>query len=194
MDHGKRDEPVCRSPRLAFVFWTLADGTLLPCRSSCLRPVSRRFSMNKLILLLVAALVLAPSVTLAQAKKKDRPDTEIEKAMDQMAGAVRKLRSLVTDPAQTATSLELVATIKAGALEAKKHVPLRAADVPEGDRAAFVADFQKRMEAFVAAVAKVERALKDGKNDEAGRLFQELGRLQKAGHKDFQRPEEKEMK
>ena len=150
--------------------------------------------MNKLILLLVAALVLSPSVTFAEAKKKDHPDTEIEKAMDQMAGAVRKLRSLVTDPAQTATSLELVATIKAGALEAEKHVPLRAADVPESDRAAFVADFQKRMDAFIAAVAKIESALKDGKNDEAGRLFKELGGLQKAGHKDFQRPEEKEMR
>ena len=61
-------------------------------------------------------------------------------------------------------------------------------------RAALVADFQKRMDAFVAAVAKIERALKDGKNDEAGQLFQELGRLQKAGHTDFQRPEEKEMR
>jgi soluble cytochrome b562 len=150
--------------------------------------------MKKLIFLLVAALVLSPAFTFAQAKKKDRPDTDIEKAMGQMARAVRKLKNQVSDPAQNAASLELVATIRAGALEAKKHVPLRAADVPEVDHAAFVADFQKRMDEFLDAVGKLERALQDGKNDEAGQLLKELGRLQKAGHKDFQRPEKKEMK
>ena len=150
--------------------------------------------MKKLLLLLVVALVLAPAGAFAQTKKKGRPDTDIEKAMGQIAGAVRKLKNQVTDPAQNATSLALVATIRAGALEAKKHAPLRAADVPEGDRAAFVADFQKGMDEFLAAVAKLERALKDGKNDEAGRLFKELGRLQKAGHKDFQRPEKQETR
>ncbi len=150
--------------------------------------------MKKLIFLLVAGLVLSPTFTFAQAKKKDRPDTDIEKAMGQMSGAVRKLKKQVSDSAQNAASLELVATIRAGALEAKKHVPLRAADVPESDRAAFVADFQKRMDEFLDAVGKLERALQDGKNDEAGPLLKELGRLQKAGHKDFERPEKKEMK
>jgi soluble cytochrome b562 len=150
--------------------------------------------MKKILLLLVAALVLLPPVAFAQAKKKDRPDTDLENAMGQMSGAVRKLKSQVTDPAQNAASLALVATLRAGALEAKKYVPLRAADMPEGDRAAFVAGFQKRMDEFLAAVAKLEQALQDGKNDEAGQLLKELGRLQKTGHKDFQQPEKKEMK
>jgi len=95
--------------------------------------------MKKLHLLL-AVMLIAPAIVFAQ-PKKDRPDTDIEKAMEMMSGAYRKLRRQVTDPAQNAASLELVATIKAGVTEARKHTPLKAADLPEPERAAFVENY-----------------------------------------------------
>ena len=72
--------------------------------------------------------------------------------------------------------------------------PLKSAYVPEPDRAAFAASFQKRMDEFVAAVDQLEEALKAGNNAEAARLAGELDRLQKTDHKEFRRPEKDEKK
>ena len=143
--------------------------------------------MKKLPLLL-AVMLIAPALVCAE-PKKDHPDTDIEKAMEKMAGAYRKLRRQVTDPAQNAASLELVATIKAGATEARKYSPLKAADLPGPERAAFVENFQKKLDEFLDAAGRLEVALKAGNNEEAARLVAELGKIQKADHKEFRRPE-----
>jgi hypothetical protein len=66
--------------------------------------------------------------------------------------------------------------------------------VPEADRAAFEAGFQKKMDEFVAAVGQLEEALKTGNNTEAARLAGELDRLQKTDDKEFRRPEKDEKK
>jgi len=139
----------------------------------------------------VIALLLAPTVLLAQ-PKRDRPDTDIEKDMHKISHAYRQLRKQVKDPAQNASSLELVATIRAGAVDARTHTPLRAADVPESERAAFEAGYQKKMGEFIDTVDQLAAALKAGDNDAAARLTRELDRLQDADHKDFRRPEKHE--
>lgn len=143
--------------------------------------------MKKLHLLLTVMLI-APAIVFAE-PKKDRPDTDIEKAMGKMAGAYRKLRRQVTDPAQNAASLELVVTIKAGATEARKYTPLKAADLPEPDRAAFVENFRGKLDEFLGTAGRLEDALKAGNNEEAAGLVAELGKIQKADHKEFRRPE-----
>ncbi len=142
---------------------------------------------------LFAALLLVPAILAAQ-PKKDRPDTDIEKAMHQIGKAYRQLRKQVADPAQNASSLELVATIKAGAMEARKYKPLKTGDLPDADRAAFVEDFQKHMGEFIDTVEQLEGALRANKNDEAARLAKELDELQKKNHKEFRRPEKPEPK
>ena len=40
-------------------------------------------------------------------------------------------------------------------------------------------------------IAKLEAALKAGKNDEAAKICEELGAAQKEGHKDFKKPDAK---
>jgi soluble cytochrome b562 len=147
--------------------------------------------MNRTSLLL-AALLLVPAIVFAQ-PKKDRPDTDIEKAMHQIGKAYRQLRKQVADPAQNASSLELAATIRAGAVAAQKHVPLKAQDVAEADRAAFVDDFRRKMGEFIDTVDQLEGALQAGRNDEAVRLTKDLEELQKKDHKEFRRPEKHEM-
>ena len=138
--------------------------------------------------LLLTVMLIAPAIVFAE-PKKDRPDTDIEKAMDKMAGAYRKLRRQVTDPAQNAASLELVVAIKAGATEARKYTPLKAADLPEAERAAFVENFQKKLDEFLGTAGRLEDALKAGNNEQAAALVAELGKIQKADHKEFRRPE-----
>jgi Cytochrome b562 len=146
--------------------------------------------MRKLTLLALA-LLFVPSFLPAQ-PKRDRPDTDIEKDMHKMGRAYRQLRKQVKDPAQNASSLELVATIRAGAVDARTHTPLRAADVPEADRAAFESKYQKKMGDFIAVVDQLADALKAGDNATAAKLTSELDRLQDADHKDFRRPKKRD--
>src|SRR5512135_2606823 len=113
--------------------------------------------MNKPHLLFAALLLVSP--ILLALPKKDRPDTDIEKAMHQIGKAYRQLRKQVADPAQNASSLELAATIRAGAVEARKHTPLKAQDVAETDRAAFEEKFQLKMGEFIDTVDRLENAL-----------------------------------
>ena len=112
--------------------------------------------------------------------------------MDVMGTAFRKLKRQVTDATQNAASLQLVATIRLGAEEAVKLVPAKAADVPAAERAKFVADYQVKMKDLLTTLEKLEVALRADKNDEAARLVAELGLMQKAGHKTFKRPDEKQ--
>ena len=138
--------------------------------------------------LLLTVMLIAPAIVFAE-PKKDRPDTDIEKAMEKMAGTYRKLRRQVTDPAQNAASLELVVAIKADATEARKYPPLKAADLPEADRAAFVENFREKLDEFLVTAGRLDDALKAGNNEEAAGLVAELGKIQKADHKEFRRPE-----
>lgn len=141
----------------------------------------------KLVQVLICLVLIMPATCGAQ-PKKERPDTDIEKSMHQMGRAFRQLRKQAPDPAQNASSLELVATIKAAATEAQKHTPLKAANLPEQDRAAFAADYRKRMGEFIDMVGRLEEALKAGNNMEAVKLVAALGLTQKKDQKDFQSP------
>jgi len=140
---------------------------------------------------LFAALLLVPAFLSAQ-PKKDRPDTDIEKAMHQIGKAFRQLRKQVADPSLNASSLELADAMKAGATEARKHEPLKTQDVPEADRAAFVAKFREKLGEFIGTVDRLEDALRAGRNDEAVKLAKDLDDLQKTDHKEFRRPEKSE--
>jgi soluble cytochrome b562 len=153
--------------------------------------------MKKIPLLLAALIFIAPlcaetapapSARPAQAQKKDkgRPDTEIEKAMGKMGGAFRKLRRQAKEGQFSPNAAELVATMKAAVAEAQKHEPLKARELPEADRAKFLADFRAKLDEFSAALDKLSAALKDGKTDEAVTLMEKIGKLQRADHEEFQ--------
>jgi soluble cytochrome b562 len=115
----------------------------------------------------------------------------MEGKMDTMGGAFRKLKRQVADATKNAESLQLLATIQTAANEAAKLIPAKAADLPAADRAKFEADYQAGMKKLIDGFGKLEVALKADKNDEAAKLVGEIGALQKAGHKEFKRPDEK---
>lgn len=121
---------------------------------------------------------------------KDDDETELGGKMDKMNGAFRKLRKQINDPSANASSLEQVAIMRQYAVEAAKLTPAKAADIPEADRAKFVADYQAKMKDTLALIDKLADALKANKNDEAAKLFAQLGAAQKEGHKQFKRPKQ----
>ncbi len=148
----------------------------------------------KIRILLLAVLFAFPAVVLVRAdgQKKPAPDeTELEGKMDSMSQAWKKLKRQAADATKNAESLQLVATLRSAAEEAAKLEPAKAADVPVADRAKFVAEYRVGIKKLIAALTQLETALQAGKNDEADKLVADIGALQKAGHKEFKRPDEK---
>jgi hypothetical protein len=103
--------------------------------------------------------------------------------MDKMGGAFRKLKRQVADASKNEDSLKLVATIKAASAESVKLTPAWKPEQKE--------KYQAKMKEFNGSVAKLEAALKAGKNDEAAKICEELGAAQKEGHKEFKKPDAK---
>ena len=151
---------------------------------------------NRLLLLVLALTLMFPVASLraadpqpgaAPAPKDD--ETELGKTMSKLNGAWRKLRKQIADPANNASSLELVATVKAAAVQSLTLKPAKVEDVPAADREKFVADYQAQMKTFIATADQLESALKANDNTGAQAIMQKMGGMQKEGHKEFKRPE-----
>ncbi len=117
--------------------------------------------------------------------------TELADKMSALNGAFKKLRRQIADPAANASSLELVASLRAAAETALPLTPEKAKLTPEAERQKFVAAYQAKMKVFLAEVQKLEAALQAGNNDEAAASLGRLGMLQKEGHREF-RPAKKD--
>jgi len=146
--------------------------------------------MKKFLTLFLALAVLLPALPSLRAAD-DKKETELETTMGKMNGAFRKLRRQVLDASKNAESLELVASMRAASVKSTELIPALAADKPEAERAAFVAGYKKQMQEFMAALAPLEAALKANNNAEAEKLVAGLGAMQKKGHKEYKKPDEK---
>ncbi len=142
------------------------------------------------IRILLLSLICAVGVP-AALHAADKEETELGNHMDKMNGAMRKLKKQVGDAAQNASSLELVATIKKEGAASVKLEPAKKAEIPAGDQAKFVADYQKQMKDFNAKVEALEAALKANNNTEAAKIVDEMGAAQKQGHKAFKKQDKK---
>jgi cytochrome c556 len=125
----------------------------------------------------------APAAPAAPKEKKN--ETELSKQMEKMNGAFRKLRRQAGDATKNADSLEQVAILKKYAEASLKFEPFKATEVPAADKEKMIAGYKAKMNDFVAAVGKLEAALQAGNNEEAAKLVQELGAMQKEGHKEY---------
>lgn len=128
-----------------------------------------------------------PAAAAAPASHEEET-TELGEQMDRLSGAFRKLRRQAGDPALNASSLEQLAVMREAAQAAQKFVPAKAADLPEGKRAAFTADYRKQMDRLLALLAGTEAAFKAGDNAAAQKRVEELADLQKASHREYRKP------
>ncbi|HTU01313.1 MAG TPA: cytochrome b562, partial [Candidatus Sulfotelmatobacter sp.] len=127
----------------------------------------------------------APAAPAAHDEKK----TDLEMRMDRIGKAFRKLRKQVADPAQNASSLELLAAMQAAAKEAIEFTPAKAEDVPADQRAKFVEDFRSGIRDLEDKFAKLQDALAAGRNDDAAKKVGGIADFEKKEHKEFRRPE-----
>ena len=131
---------------------------------------------------------VAPNVAPAAAAPDEDKKTDLEMRMDRMGKALRKLKKQVADPAQNASSLELVASMQAAATEALDFTPAKAADLPADQQAKFVDDYKAGIKGMKDEFTKLSAALTAGKNDDAVKLVAEIGDLEKKDHKEFRKP------
>jgi hypothetical protein len=119
----------------------------------------------------------------------DDKKTELEMRMDRASKAFRKLRKQVADPAQNASSLDLVSKMAAAFKEAEDLTPEKAMDLPEADRPKFVSDYKAGIQAMEDEVSKLSDALTAGKNDVAASIVADMFAMEKKDHKEFKKPE-----
>ena len=135
-----------------------------------------------LAVLAAALLVIAPvSDRFASAAE----DTELMKQMEAMQDHLKKLRKSIKDPKENAASLETLAMFQEATVRSKGQVPARAAQVPEAERAKFVAAYRKEMVALLEHLCKIEVALLDNDNAKAEELFKALKKIEDDGHEKF---------
>ena len=136
-----------------------------------------------------APAVAAAPATAPAAAPSDEKKTELEMRMGRVGKAFRKLRKQVADPAQNASSLELVGKIQAAFKESEALTPEKADDVPADQRAKFVSDYQAGIKAMEDQFTKLSDALTAGKNTDATAIVGDIFEQMKKDHKEFRRPE-----
>lgn len=133
----------------------------------------------------VSAFPVSPVV----AAEEEAAETELGKHMEDIGASWRRVRRQVAEPASNAATAELVAKIRANAELSLKLAPVRAEDLPEAERPAFIASYKKEMQNFVQMLLNLEKALNEGRNEDAVKLVADIGAHQRSAHKEFRRPE-----
>jgi soluble cytochrome b562 len=98
---------------------------------------------------------------------------------------LRKLTRQYADPAQKASSLEIVATLQKSAEASKTNFPEKAEKMPEDDKAKYIALFTKDMEALSKQLADLKTAIEAGDNDKAKAQLDALNQLKNSSHKEL---------
>jgi soluble cytochrome b562 len=136
-----------------------------------------------------AAPAQAAAPAAAPAGHDDEKKTDLEMRMGRIGKAFRQLRKQVADPAQNASSLELLARMQAAAKEAAEFTPKKAEDIPADQRAKFEEDFKAGISSLQDLFTKLQGALMAGKNEDAVKIVGDIGDFEKKQHKEFRRPE-----
>lgn len=112
-------------------------------------------------------------------------DTALMKEMKIVNKNLRTLKRQVADASKKDDNLALIATIKKSLDASLKLEPKQTKEIPEAEKAAYLAKYKEQMTALGKTFDEVETAVKDGKTDEAKKAFEKLSEQKEKGHKDF---------
>lgn len=140
----------------------------------------------KLKSLLTLALTLAIGSSMAFAADDDTP---LLKEMKTINKNLRTLKRQVEDASKKDENLALIAASRKSIEASLKLEPIKTKEVPAADKAAYLDKYKAQMNELAKSYADLETAVKDGKADEAKKIFEKLSEQKEKGHKDFA-PEE----
>ena len=149
-----------------------------------------------LFALLTLSLVSVPGVRAEEAKpapaaKPEKPDTELELTMQKINKAWREVRKADKEGKLSPATASLVETMRVNAEAALKLTPEMEADKPAADRAKFHADYQAQLKKLIETLGRLESALNANDLPGAAKLVAEVKDVQKSGHHNFKKPDEK---
>lgn len=135
----------------------------------------------KLKSLLTFALTLALSGSFVFAEE----DTQLAKEMKTINKNLRTLKRRVEDASKKDENLGLIAASKKAIEASIKLEPAKTKDVPAADKAAYLEKYKAQMTEMNKSFEALETAVKEGKVDDAKKVFEKLGEEKEKGHKDF---------
>jgi hypothetical protein len=112
-------------------------------------------------------------------------DTPLAKSMKVVNKSIRTMKRQIDDPAKKDDNLALIATAKKSIDECLKLDPAKTKDVPAGEKAAYLDKYKAEMKEVGKTFDELETAVKDGKTDDAKKIFEKLSDEKEKGHKDF---------
>ena len=140
--------------------------------------------------LLAAALAFPLASFVAPQDPGGHEESPLEEEMLTLEDNLGKLRRAIRDESKAAECLEAVAAMQQAVMKCKLMTPPRAADLPEDQRAAFVADYRKMLIGLLQDQLALETALLDGDFDTAKELFKKVRAMEETGHERFMGEEE----
>lgn len=135
--------------------------------------------MKHLPLLATLALLAFPTFLQAQV------DSPLEGQMKILARGMRQLSQQVTDPAKQQENIVLLEALKKAVTDSKTLEPRKTAEIPEGKRAQFLADYRTELDELRDSFDQIEVAVKAGQYDKAKSLLATVNSIKKEGHGKF---------
>ena len=132
--------------------------------------------------LLTLAAIVAVGFNVAIAADDDTPLTKQMKIQNK---SLRTLKRQIEDASKKDDNLALIAAAKASIVESDKLEPAKTKDVPAADKAAYLDKYHSEMKELAKTWDDLEAAVKDGKIDDAKKIFEKLADQKEKGHKDF---------
>jgi soluble cytochrome b562 len=134
----------------------------------------------KSLLTLLAVAALGFNVAIAA-----DDDTPLTKEMKVQNKSLRTLKRQIDDASKKDDNLALIATAKKSVAAADKLEPAKTKDIPAGEKAAYLDKYHAEMKELAKTWDDLEAAVKDGKTDDAKKIFEKLADEKEKGHKDF---------
>jgi hypothetical protein len=132
------------------------------------------------ILSLLSCILVLPLAAFAQ-----HDDSPLHGEMEGINRAARQLGRQLSDPAQKASSLELVATMQKHAEKAKTLTPPKADKLTGDEKKKYVATFQADLDALIKNIATLKDDITNDKTDAAKADFDKIQQLKKSSHKEL---------
>jgi hypothetical protein len=133
------------------------------------------------VLSLLIGMLLLPVAGLGQQQGPTRPFP----FMQEMEQPFRELRAQIKEPAQNASSIDLIRRIEREALSAKNTVPPVIESLPPRQYQARLLAYRKLMLKLIREALLVEEHLLDGDNVKARAALIAMIETRRAGHKTF---------
>lgn len=132
--------------------------------------------------MITLALILGPATAL---RAEDEKPKDLAGHMEIISSNMKKLKKSVTDSSKNEASAKMAAEACAHAAAAKEFVPAKAKEIPADKREKFVAEYKAMMDEMIGNFKKLEAALKEGKNEDAQKIYETLMGMKKTGHDKF---------